>query len=769
MLRNFKIRHKLVLLGALLSLPAFILLFFFVREKDKSIAFAQQERAGNNYVRPLRKILETVPQFERGGLADTAARVDEAFAELNAQNERYGQDFGTIEKFDELRKSWQELKTNRAAAAPEAHQELYRRTMQHTLEMFSLVGYSSHLVLDQDVAGFYMADAMLVRLPEQVKLMSEITQLGDRIVMNKAATPDEKLQLNIWLNLLEANSSDVRADYEQAVRRGNADELRAFEASLKKHTEQLEIFGGMMRQKILLASEEDLKYISGNHFNLTAGNAMTSGSNIWRSIAESNETLLANRISFSTLEKYAALGAVLLAGLFVGLLAWLTVKKFTRSLDEAVEISDRVSRGEIVAVVANERGDEVGKLMAAMERMTEYLREMAETSDQIAGGNLSVEVEPKSEQDRFGNAFQNMITRTLRLVQSQEERDRLQNSIMKLLSDVADVASGDLRAQAEVTPDMTGAIADAFNFMIDELRSIISQVQTTTRAVDSSAEQVQTATEDLVTRSEMQSAQLSEVSNSIEQMVASVQKIAESVAASVQVADNALENARRGTSAVQTNVSAMNRLREHASQTAARIRKLGERSEEITSIVKLIDDVARRANILALNATIQVSAAGEKGRGFVVVAREVERLAERSSDATRAITALTQAIQGETSEAVAAIEDTLREVSIGERIAAEVAGAVTEIETVSNRLSELSHVVLEASKQQTEGSESIHRAIGEIARIADETAAGMRQSASTVTSLAVSARELRTSLASFKLPEETDGVTTYSSTAPSLN
>ena len=384
MFRNFKIRHKLVLLGALLSLPAFILLFFFVREKDKSIAFAQQERTGNYYTRPLRKILETVPQFERGALADTAARVDEAFAELNSQTERYGQEFGTTEKFNELRAAWQELKTNRPTAPQETHRELYRRTMRHALEMFSLVGYSSHLSLDQDVAGFYMADAMLASLPEQVNLLSEITQLGDRIVINKAATDDEKLQLNIWLNLLEANSADVRADYEQAIRRTqNSEELRAFETSLKKHTEQLEIFAGMLRQKILQASDDEMQYISGFHFNLTAGNAATSGSNLWRDIAESNETLLANRISLSTFEKYAALGAVLLAGLFAGLLAWLTVKKFTHSLDEAVEISDRVSRGEIVTVAAGERGDEVGKLMAAMAQMTEYLQEMAETADQI--------------------------------------------------------------------------------------------------------------------------------------------------------------------------------------------------------------------------------------------------------------------------------------------------------------------------------------------------------------------------------------------------
>lgn len=769
MFRNFKIRHKLVLLGALLSFPAFILLYFFVQEKDKSIAFAERERTGNAYVRPLRKILETVPQFERGGLNDTAARVDEAFAELNAQTERNGESLGTTEKFNELRAAWQELKTNRASVAPEKSQELYRATMQSALEMFSVVGYSSHLVLDQDVAGFYQSDAMLVRLPEQVKLLSELTQLGDRIATNKAVTPDQKLQMNIWLNLLEANHADIRSDYEQAARSGGSAELRAFQETLKKHQSMLDIFGGMLRQKMLLASDEDLKYISTSHFNSTAANAMTTGANLWRDIAESNELMLANRIAASRFEKFAALGAVLLVGLFVGLLAWLTVKKFVRSLDEAVEISDRVSRGEIVTVVAGERADEVGKLMAAMERMTVYLQEMAETSDQIAGGNLSVEVVPRSPEDRFGNSFQNMIERTLRLVQSQDERDCLQASIMKLLSDVSEVASGDLRTQAEVTPDVTGAIADAFNFMIDELRSIISQVQTTTFEVDSSATRVQTATEDLVTSSEAQSAQLTQVSQSIEQMVASVQKIAESVTVSARVADNALENAKRGTSAVQTNVSAMNRLREQASETATRIRKLGERSEEITSIVKLIDDVARRANILALNATIQASAAGEKGRGFIIVAREVERLAERSVDATRAITALTQAIQGETSEAVASIEDTLREVSAGARIASEVAGAVAEIETVSNRLSELSHVVLVASQEQAEGSESIHLAIGEIARIAEQTAVGMRQSASTVTSLALSARELRTSLASFKLPEETETVNAYATTMPSLN
>jgi twitching motility protein PilJ len=187
---------------------------------------------------------------------------------------------------------------------------------------------------------------------------------------------------------------------------------------------------------------------------------------------------------------------------------------------------------------------------------------------------------------------------------------------MKLLSEVADVASGDLTAQAEVTPDMTGAIADAFNFMIEELRSIISQVQTTTFQVGSSAEEVQTATENLAQRSENQSIQLEEVSSAIEQMVSSVQKIAESVTLSVQVADQSLENARKGTNAVQNNIMAMNRLRDQATGTATRIRKLGERSEEIAGIVKLIDDVARRANILALNATIQATAAGEKGRGL---------------------------------------------------------------------------------------------------------------------------------------------------------
>ncbi|HZH33806.1 MAG TPA: methyl-accepting chemotaxis protein, partial [Pyrinomonadaceae bacterium] len=758
-------------IGVLLSLPALILLFLFVQEKNKSVYYAEQERVGNGYLRPVRKILETVPQFQRGGLKDTAARVDEAFAELEALTAERGEQLGTNEKFNSFRSRWQELKRGWENSAPEKRQEMYRATMQEALDMFSLVGYTSRMILDPDVEGYFMADTLLVGLPEQVKLLSEITQLTDRVVATKTVSADEKLQLSLWLSLLETNTANINADYLQAQAGRSSQTLRVLELALKKHNDSLGIYTSMLRQKILQAKDEELQFISTSHFNSIAGTTMTSGSNIWLEFADSSDSLLAARIYNSTLEKYVALGAFLLAGLLVGLFAWLTVKKIVRSLDEAVEISDKVSRGEIVTVIAGERNDEIGQLHQSMERMTIYLKEMAETADRIADGNLSEQVIPKSPQDRFGNSFQNMISRTLGLVQSQDERDRLQNAIMKLLSEVADVASGDLTAQAEVTPDMTGAIADAFNFMIEELRSIISQVQTTTFQVGSSAEEVQTATENLAQRSENQSIQLEEVSSAIEQMVSSVQKIAESVTLSVQVADQSLENARKGTNAVQNNIMAMNRLRDQATGTATRIRKLGERSEEIAGIVKLIDDVARRANILALNATIQATAAGEKGRGFIVVAEEVERLAVRSQDATRAITALTQAIQGETSEAVSSIEETLREVSAGARIASEVGRAVEEIESVSNRLSELSHVVLSASQEQAEGSESIHRAMRDIAAIAQQTAFGMRESASTVNKLALSARELRTSLASFKLPEQTgeNGAGNYSPIEPSLN
>jgi twitching motility protein PilJ len=373
---------------------------------------------------------------------------------------------------------------------------------------------------------------------------------------------------------------------------------------------------------------------------------------------------------------------------------------------------------------------------------------------QIGMGNYAARAEVTTG-DEFGilsTSLNAMLDNTLALIQTSEERDAMQGSIMKLLEEISGVAEGDLTAEAEVTADITGAIADSFNFMISQLRDIISGVQEATLQASSSANEIQTTAEHLAQGSEAQAMQISDTAAAVEEMAVSIQQVSENAALSATVGEQALTNAQRGAQAVQETIEEMNRIRDQVQETAKRIKRLGESSQEIGEIMQLIGDIADRTSILALNASIQAAMAGEAGRGFAVVAEEVERLAERSTEATKQITTLIRTIQNETNEAVAAMEATTQEVVAGSQLANQAGQALSEIEGVSNRLAELIQSISLAAKQQARGSETLAMSMDEIAEVTQQTAAGTKQAAVSINSLAFLADELRASVSAFKLP-----------------
>lgn len=422
-----------------------------------------------------------------------------------------------------------------------------------------------------------------------------------------------------------------------------------------------------------------------------------------------------------------------------------------RRLSRAVREANRLADGDYSVEFPQNSKDEIGQLQFALNKTVRYLRETATSADQIAGGNLSVSVAARSETDRFGIALQNMLFSLTQGAQSKTERDRLQFAIMKLLDEVADVADGDLTAQAEVTAEATGAIADAFNHMISELRLIVSRVQAATTEVGDAAIEIRATTERLAEGSEMQAGQIAATSSAIENITYSIQQVSHTAAQSREVSSNALENARYGARAVGNNIEAMGRIRSQVQETAKRIKRLGERSQEIGDIVRLIDELADRTSILALNASLQAAAAGEQGRGFANVAEEVERLAERSADAVSDIAALTKAIQNETRETVAAMEDTIREVVTGSQLANEAGTALQEIERVSVQLSDMIDAISQTAARQAESSVEISRSMSGISSITELVSAESKQAAGSVRGLIHSTERLRNSVSTFKV------------------
>jgi twitching motility protein PilJ len=346
-----------------------------------------------------------------------------------------------------------------------------------------------------------------------------------------------------------------------------------------------------------------------------------------------------------------------------------------------------------------------------------------------------------------------MVRETHRqLRETAQMNERNQQAIMRLLDEIEDLADGDLTVMVSVTEDFTGAIADSINYSIDQLRDLVATINLSAEEVASAVEDTQNTARQLAKASEHQAEQITEASVAVGDMAESIDRVSTHAYESAKVAERSVAIANKGNEVVHNTIHGMDNIREQIQDTAKRIKRLGESSQEIGDIVSLIDDIADQTNILALNAAIQASLAGEAGRGFAVVADEVQRLAERSSSATRQIEALVRTIQTDTNEAVISMEQTTAEVVRGARLAHDAGVALEEIEGVSQTLAELIHSISDAAQLQTSSAGQISHTMAVIQQITSQTSAGSSATAESIGDLARMASEMRRSVSGFTLP-----------------
>ncbi len=329
--------------------------------------------------------------------------------------------------------------------------------------------------------------------------------------------------------------------------------------------------------------------------------------------------------------------------------------------------------------------------------------------------------------------------------------ERNQTAILRLMNELQEVADGDLTVQATVSEDMTGAIADSVNYTVEELRSLIGRINITAESVSNATGKARETTGILLKLSEQQSTQIQTTGDSVLAMASNITAVSKRAEDSSAVAQKALNASQAGQQAVQASLQGMNSIRDQIQDTAKRIKRLGESSQQIGEIVDLIGDITEQTNVLALNASIQAASAGEAGRGFTVVAEEVQRLAERSGEATKQVAALVRAIQTDTQDAVSAMARSTQGVVEGAKLADTAGLAITDISKMSQELAEIILDIAKTTRGQADQAQTVAHAITQILSLTQKTTLGTRETSQSTEELAALAQELKKSVARFKV------------------
>jgi len=335
--------------------------------------------------------------------------------------------------------------------------------------------------------------------------------------------------------------------------------------------------------------------------------------------------------------------------------------------------------------------------------------------------------------------------------EAEAAKDATQEAILRLMNEMGDLADGDLTIRATVTEDVTGAIADSVNYTIEELSVLVKRINDAAIRLTAASEAAQKTSTELLVASERQSGEIREAGGQVLDMAHSMEEVSKRATESAQVARQSLDAAQKGARAVENSIAGMNDIRQQIQETSKRIKRLGESSQEIGEIVELISDITEQTNVLALNAAIQAASAGEAGRGFSVVAEEVQRLAERSAEATKQIAAIVKTIQADTSDAVSAMENSTQNVVEGAKLSDAAGQALTEISTVSTSLAGLIEHISSDTQAQASIATRVAATMQNILQVTEQTTVGTKQTAQSIGELAELAVELKGSVAGFKV------------------
>jgi methyl-accepting chemotaxis protein len=448
---------------------------------------------------------------------------------------------------------------------------------------------------------------------------------------------------------------------------------------------------------------------------------------------------------------------------------------YWRILNPIVQLGDvanRIAQGDATARAEVKNEDEVGRVAQTFNDMVEAraeaqalieaenrvlqgdIQDLLTTADQIAKGdtNARAPAMQKTEINRFAQQFNGMMDARVKIQQAvEQENKQLQSGIQQLLMVLSDASDGDLSVRAKVTEGALGNISDAMNLMLENVGGLIAEVRTAATRVASGATEIQASSEQLSEGSVKQASEITNTTSAVQEMAANTESVSNNANAASEAALRAQHAAEDGTKSVGEVVSGMERIRQNVQASAKKIKRLGERSMEISTIVNTISQISAQTDMLALNAAIEAARAGEHGRGFTVVAEEVRKLAERAAAATKEIEKLIAGIQAETNESVTAMEKQTEEVEAESKVVSGAGDALEKIRQASIQSAELINEINLSAKQQVRGATGVVKAMEIVSNIAQQAQSGASQTKRATETLSSLSSELNKSISRFKV------------------
>jgi len=388
--------------------------------------------------------------------------------------------------------------------------------------------------------------------------------------------------------------------------------------------------------------------------------------------------------------------------------------------------------------------------------ITTPLRQLANLTRRIAKGETAARalLVGRDEIYMVADSMNKMLDNIVRLIsETQAQRDNLQGQVEKLVSEVSGVGEGDLRVQAEVTADALGVLADSFNYMVEELGSLVVRVKMVASEVESSTVAIFDRLTQLVETGDVQIGQIGGAGVEIERMAESSRQVANRTQVLFTLSRDTRQSAQGGREAVQQAVEGMGRIHTNVQETATKVQTLGERSREINNIVGAISDIAHQTNRLALDAAIQAAMAGENGKGFGAVAADIRRLAERAKDQASMITKIVRSVREDIGAAAVSMQDTERETSAGAKLTQEAGVALESIFTSVEQQAKEIENINQMAAQQLQSSSAVVQIMREITSTTQQSTMSTRSASQNMERLARLVEQLRASVEAFKLRE----------------